>query len=101
MADCIATSNREGAYDQEPHAAAQSVRPLVRSGSRPYVPTLQGGTVSSGTLAAEMPESDERLTPRRCWRSLGPPSRALGARLNNNKTVTDVLRYKSTHSHEQ
>ncbi len=25
-----------------------------------------------------------RPTPRRCWRSLGPPSRALGARLNNN-----------------
>ncbi len=25
-----------------------------------------------------------RPTPRRCWRSLGPLSRALGARLNNN-----------------
>ncbi len=37
-------------------AAAQGVRPLARSGSQPYVPTVQGGVANRGRMVAEMPE---------------------------------------------
>ncbi len=77
-------------------------RTAARSGSRPYVPTVQEGAAKSGTMFAEMPEprcppanvflvvfrphsGSSRPTPRRCWRSLGPPPGALGDQLNNNK----------------
>ncbi len=33
---------------------AQGVRKFVRSGSRPYVPTLQGGAANNEALAAEI-----------------------------------------------
>ncbi len=81
-ADCIATS--------------AVFLALVRSGSRPYVPTVHGRAAHSGALAVGMLESrypsvvlhsqsePSRPTPRRCWRSLGPIFRALGAHLNNN-----------------
>ncbi len=83
------------------HTVPQGVRPPTGSGSRPYVPAVQGGGANTRTLAAEMPQTSmasgntplvvlrphsesSRPTPRRCWRSLGPLSRAVGARLNNN-----------------
>ncbi len=40
--------------DDKPLYLARLLQQLVRSGSRPYVPTVQGGAASSGTLAAEM-----------------------------------------------
>ncbi len=38
------------------HTASQGVRPLTRSGSRPYVPAVQGGAANTGTLFTEMPK---------------------------------------------
>ncbi len=71
------------------HTTSQGVRPPTRSGSRPYVPAVQGGATKTIKFAAEMPKSrclpatrlvvlrpyseSSRPTPRRCWRSLGPP----------------------------
>ncbi len=48
-------------------------------------------SMSSGNtlLVVLRPHSEfSRPTPRRCWRSLGPPSRALDAHLNNNNTFS-------------
>ncbi len=39
------------------HAAAQGVRPLIRCGSRRYVPAVHEGAANSGTLAAGVPDS--------------------------------------------
>ncbi len=69
------------------------------SGSRSYVPTLQGRAASSGTLATEMPVvvphphlESSQPTQRRCWRSQGLPSRALGARFNDsNRWMLNLL----------
>ncbi len=84
-----------------PHTVPQGVRPLTRSGSRPYMPTVQGGAANTRTLATEMasgniplvvprPHSESsQPTSRRCWRLQGPPSRAPGARLNNNNNNND------------
>ncbi len=74
-------------------AADQGERQLFRYGSRRYVPTVQRGAANSGTLAAEMPgnaplvflcshSESSRPTPRRCWRSLGPPSMVPGTRFH-------------------
>ncbi len=70
------------------------------SGSRPYVPTVQGGAANTQTLAAEMPNLDvlrqhtfgspspplRALTtdPEKVLALAKPLSRALGARLNNS-----------------
>ncbi len=86
--------------DDKPLHLARLLQQLVRSGSRPYMPIVQGGAANSGTLAAEMsgplvvllPHSESsRPTPRRCWHSQGPPSRALGARLNNKDFIVKDL----------
>ncbi len=46
---------------------------------------------SNTPLVVFSPHSESTLlTPRRCWRSLGPPFRDLGARLNN-KNLNGVL----------
>ncbi len=82
------------------HTASQGVRPLTKSGSRPCVPVVQGGAANARTLAVEMPKchiplvvlrshsESSRLAPRRCWRSLGPPSIALDVRLNSSNNNT-------------
>ncbi len=75
------------------HTASQCERSLTRSGNRPYVPYVQVVAAHARSLAADMPKSRcppathseySWPTPIRCWRSLGPPSRALGVRLNSS-----------------
>ncbi len=87
------------------HVASHGVRPLASSGSPPYVLAVQGGAVNSRIpvvvvvvedARASMSSSNiplvllrrysksSRPTLRRCWRLLGPPSRALGAHHSNN-----------------
>ncbi len=86
------------------HAASQGLRPLARSGSRPFTPAVQGGAANTRTLAAQIPpvsistaplivlRPHSQPTPRRCWRWLGPLSRALCARINNN-SCSDFAQY--------
>ncbi len=53
------------------HAASQDVGPLARSGSRPYVPAVQGRAKNTGTLATEMPEP--RCSPTTfVWEAFAP-----------------------------
>ncbi len=86
-ADCIATSNRIGAvllvrlrWEHTPLLKAYAH--LLGPATDPTWPLCKE---KPQTLGTEMSQSESSgPTQRRCWRSLGPPSRALGTRLNNN-----------------
>ncbi len=104
-ADCIATSNRADAvplarlraghtpllkaYAHLLDPAADPTCPLCKKEPQTLEHWLQRcpnlDVLRQHTLKSPSPNSESsRSTPRRCWRSLGPLSRALGARLNNN-----------------
>ncbi len=75
------------------HAAAQGVSPHSWHGHRLYVPTVRGGAATCLVDVPPIHSESSQQAPRRCWRLLGPPTRDLGARFNDNKVWTAVTKF--------
>ncbi len=69
------------------YTAPQGVRPPTGSGSRPYVPAVQGGAPNTRTLAAEMPNLDGLRQ-----HTFGSPSLPLGVLTADPEKVLALAR---------
>ncbi len=114
-ADCIATSNRADAVllarRFSRHTPTYQIwQPTVRDrcamrSRKHYNIGCSHALIlmSSGNtpLVVLRPHSESsRLTPSRCWCSLGPPPRTLGARLNNNRPLHRVTTQIGVRTHD-